>query len=249
MRTETVGNITSLYNYNRSTIFAQQQTIELGKTRIMAGIIITVIVLISIVTFMHYRHVLKTKTQAYMIISDKLADVEIEKESISELLKMRIKHQNDLITKMKNSQDYMSEQIAQMQLSHEEEVKRLLEEEAVLSESEKRLRNELKKYCTHSTRNAMLKDETVQYFTKFKSPNHHLKMPSKRDWFKLKKVFENYRLEFSSISKELTDNELYTYMLLELGIPNKNIANLLNVSPQRITQLKQQIQEKVSKQG
>lgn len=230
-RIETVHQMAALYDYHRFQQKADQEVLAASEARNRANIAIVFIVLISIAActlFIMYRRgkqkQLDKLSEECLVVSGLLAKARME-----------------LDEERKATTD-----------SFEIEIQEKLEEKTnEVKELEGRLQ-QLEEHYHSATLLATLEErknsEAVKNIRKRAAWKHGAILPSADDWIKLTNQF---RLDFphyySTLTqgKKLSIKELRTCMLLMLDFKEGEIAVLLDVKPQRVTNIKKRVNMKL----
>ena len=230
-RIETVHQMAALYDYHRFQQKADQEVLAASEARNRANIAIVFIVLISIAActlFIMYRRgkqkQLDKLSEECLVVSGLLAKARME-----------------LDEERKATTD-----------SFEVEIQEKLEEKTnEVKELEGRLQ-QLEEHYHSATLLATLEErknsEAVKNIRKRAAWKHGAILPSADDWIKLTNQF---RLDFphyySTLTqgKKLSIKELRTCMLLMLDFKEGEIAVLLDVKPQRVTNIKKRVNMKL----
>ena len=246
-KTEVILNIQGLYNYNKRALEAKQNKLELEQNKSRTTKIYVAIFFICCIFSFSFYCLLKKKESHYQYVFNRLVDVEAEKERLTEIMYEHEKYISEMQQQLEENTS-SNQELLNMQEEQLRQKEVFQNEIALLSEQSQSLRKEISGMRHYKAKNLLYGNDTVQYFLKFKSPNILLKSPTRRDWTKLIKTFEQYLSEDKMFFEDFSENERKTYMLMELSIPNKNIASLLHISAPRVSQIKKQVQDKIGKQ-
>jgi tetratricopeptide (TPR) repeat protein len=230
-RIETVHQMAALYDYHRFQQKADMEALAASEARNRANIATVLIALILIVgctLFVRYR---KSK--------QKELD-EISKECIV-IRGLLAEARMELDEERSSAEDNLE---AEMQ-------EKLEEKTAEVKELENRLQ-QLEEHYHSVTQLATIEDrknsEAVKAIRKRAEWKHGSVLPSADEWIKLTNQF---RLDFPHYyatlaqGRELSTKELRTCMLLMLDFKEGEIAVLLDVKPQRVTNIKKRVNMKL----
>ena len=232
-RIETVHQMAALYDYHRFQQKADEEALAASEARNRANIAIVLVALISIVTctlFIWYR---KSKHKEL----DKLSE---DCLVISGLL---AKARMELDEERKAADSYDSIE-AEMQEKLEEKSNEVKELESRLQQLEEHYRSVAQLDSREKKKNS----EAVKAIRKRAEWKLGACLPSADEWLKLTNQF---RLDFPyyyatlTQGKKLSINELRTCMLLMLDFKEGEIAGLLDVKPQRVTNIKKRVNMKL----
>ena len=230
-RIETVHQMAALYDYHRFQQKADTEALAAAEARNRANIAIVLAVLVSIAAtalFIWYR---KSKQRQL----DRLSD---ECLVISGLLaKARAE-----LDEERNATDDSQE--AEMQEKLEEKTSEVNELESRLQQLEEQYRSATQLATLEERKNS----EAVKTIRRKAVWRNGVTLPSANDWIKLTNQF---RLDFPyyyltlTKGKKLSMKELRTSMLLMLDFKEGEIAVLLDVKPQRVTNIKKRVNMKL----
>lgn len=232
-RIETVHQMAALYDYHRFQQKADEEALEASEARNRANIAIVLVALISIATctlFIWYR---KSKHKEL----DKLSE---DCLVISGLL---AKARMELDEERKAADSYDSIE-AEMQEKLEEKSNEVKELESRLQQLEEHYQSVAQLDSREKKKNS----EAVKAIRKRAEWKFGAHLPSADEWLKLTNQF---RLDFPyyyatlTQGKKLSINELRTCMLLMLDFKEGEIAGLLDVKPQRVTNIKKRVNMKL----
>ena len=232
-RIETVHQMASLYDYHRYQQKADMEALAASEARNRANIAIVLTVLLSIaacILFIWYR---KGKRMEL----DKLSE---ECLVISGLL---AKARMELDEERKAADSYDSLE-AEMQEKLEEKKNEVRELESRLQQLEEHYRSVTQLATLENKKNS----EAVKTIRKKTEWKHGTLLPSADDWIKLTNQFRlDFPHYFSTLTKgkKLSVKELRTSMLLMLDFKEGEIAALLDVKPQRVTNIKKRVNMKL----
>ncbi|MBQ9669250.1 MAG: hypothetical protein IJV45_11005 [Prevotella sp.] len=224
MRTETVKRISALYQYQSFQRMAELSAKKTRKAQQTTLLVITLGLLLCMACLVYYRRYRKRKM-------------------------MQIKHLFDSYSKANEDYLKLTEEVETLRTDY-----RLLEEQKK-SEVED-LRCSLDKFerrwqsiGRRDKEVAMLNSGIVRQFHEKASGNVKACQVSDYEWQKLLFQFQNSMAAASIIMedgrKRLSVPEMRAFVLLTLGFTNSELLALLSCSPQRITNIKSIINEKL----
>lgn len=230
-RIETVHQMATLYDYHRFQQKADQEALAASEARNRANTAIVLIVLVSIVTctlFIMYRRGKQKQidklSEECLVVSGLLAQARME-----------------LDEERKATTDSLE---AEMQEKLEEKSNEVKELENKLQQLEEHYHSVTQLATLEERKNS----EAVKAIRRRAEWKHGAVLPSADDWIKLTNQF---RLDFPHYyatltqGKKLATKELRTSMLLMLDFKEGEIAVLLDVKPQRVTNIKKRVNMKL----
>ena len=232
-RIETVHQMAALYNYHRFQQKADMEALAASEAKNRANVAVVLIVLISIATctiLIWYR---KGKQK----VIDKLSE---ECLVIGGLL---AKARMELDEERKAADSYDSLE-TEMQEKLEEKSNEVKELEGRLQQLEEHYRSVTQLDSLEKKKNS----EAVKAIRKRAEWKHGARLPSADEWIKLTNQFRlDFPYYYSTLTqgKKLSINELRTCMLLMLDFKEGEIAVLLDVKPQRVTNIKKRVNMKL----
>ena len=237
---ETVHQMAALYDYHRYQQKADMEELAAAEARGRANIAIVLTVLLGIaacILFIRYRKGKQKEmdrlSKECLVISGMLAKARMEIDEVRKAAEERVNEAQ--------SHDTLE---AEMQEKLEEKTNEVKELEGRLQQIEEHYR-----YITHlSSMEKRKNSEAVRAIRAKTEWRHGAKLPTADDWIKLTNQF---RLDFPHYyttlvqGKKLATNELRTCMLLMLDFKEGEIAVLLDVKPQRVTNIKKRVNTKL----
>jgi flagellar basal body-associated protein FliL len=222
-RTETVHQMTSMYNYQRFQSIAHKESRSAERLRWFILLVIIVSAVSSFAIFLYFSLSKKKREYEYNELVQKY------ETSLSDYNKL-----TDDVEKLK---------------SHDEGLLAKKEQETeLLREQLQHLRDDL---LAIRQQNSILKFENSDIIGKFKEMakgKNGYSLPTNNDWEELQRQFAcQMPLTYAAMGRNniLSFQELNTCILLIAGISNGEIAVLLDSSPQHITNMKKKINKKL----
>ncbi len=253
MQMETIHRMSALFNYNRFQKLAQDNEKRANKNRMILIIIVGLVIIIALILWNLYqsdkrkrqRELEKLKSD-YASATDeynknlhtlKLLE-ETHKSTISEMLKELIHTQDENISFRQQLED----QIAQYETTKEE----LENENESLKEKIARLQKEegISKYIDKSKR---FKDTAIvdRFMLIAESP---LMMPEDDEWEELVNTTSDYYPELIRDMDKLQGisvQEIRLCILVAMSIRESDVARMMGVSNQRVTNIKSALNKKL----
>jgi len=223
MRTETVHQMTSMYNYQRFQSIAHKESRSAERLRWFILLVIIVSAVSSFAIFLYFSLSKKKREYEYNELVQKY------ETSLSDYNKL-----TDDVEKLKSHDEGL--------LAEKEHETELLKEQL------QHLRDDL---LAIRQQNSILKFENSDIIGKFKEMAKGKKgysLPTNNDWGELQRQFaRQMSLTYAAMGRNniLSFQELNTCILLIAGISNGEIAVLLDSSPQHITNMKKKINKKL----
>lgn len=239
-RIETVHQMAALYNYHRYQQKADAEALAAAEARHRANIAIVLMVLFAIAAATAFLRFRKSKqqqldriSQEYMVVSGLLDKARIEL---------------DEARRTAEAKDGAAQNLDSMETEMQEKLEEKTNE---VRELEDRLQQVEHYYRTATHPSSIEKkknSEAVKAIRRRAEWKHGSTLPSIDEWLKLTSQF---RLDFPHYyatltkDKKLATKELRTCMLLMLDFKEGEIAVLLNVKPQRVTNIKKRVNTKL----
>jgi hypothetical protein len=243
-RIETVHQRAALYNYHRYQQKADAEALAAAEARHRANIAIVLMVLFAIAAATAFLRFRKSKqqqldriSQEYMVVSGLLDKARIEL---------------DEARRTAEAKDGAAQNLDSMETEMQEKLEEKTNE---VRELEDRLQQVEHYYRTATHPSSIEKkknSEAVKAIRRRAEWKHGSTLPSIDEWLKLTSQF---RLDFPHYyatltkDKKLATKELRTCMLLMLDFKEGEIAVLLDVKPQRVTNIKKRVNTKLFGDG
>ena len=223
-RAETIHRMASLYNYHQYQLTAER---AMKSTAVLRFIIVTILFAVLFIISAIVRHYRRYKSRHLAEITKLSVDYHQAKLSLSKVM--------DELHELKSNQSAF---IA----AKEREIVKLKD---MVKEHETRWLN----ISQREKESVLNNQELVCLFRKKAGGGRNNPLPTENQWNHLKTLFD----QFFSTATSTTDRrfsslsilELRVYMLIMLKFTNGEIAVLLDVTPQRITNIKSRINHKL----
>jgi len=232
-RTETVHQMAALYDYQRLQQKADMEALAASKAEYHANIAIVVIamILIAICTlFIRYRSSKHKQIEKLgedcLIISAQLDKARMELEE----QRRAAENQESLEAEMQEKMEEKSNEVRELE-DRLQQIEVQYRSVTQLASLEKRKNN-----------------EAVKAIRKKAEWKYGATLPSADDWIKLANQFRlDFPIYYAALTQgnKLSANELRTCMLLMLDFKEGEIAVLLDVKPQRVTNIKKRVNMKL----
>ena len=232
-RIETMHQMAALYDYHRYQQKADMEALAAAEARNRANIAIALIVLILIASGIIFTKYRKSKQKEL----DKMSEECLVISGLLSKARMELDEERKATESLDNLEAEMQEKI-------EEKTNEVKELENRLQQLEAHYRSVTQLASLESRKNS----EAVKAIRKKAEWKHGAILPSADDWIKLTNQF---RLDFPHYyailtqGNKLATNELRTCMLLMLDFKEGEIAVLLDVKPQRVTNIKKRVNMKL----
>ena len=230
---EAVHQMAELYNYHRFQQKADMEALAATKARNLANIFVVLIVLISITACAFFIWFRKSKqgeldkiSKECLVVSGLLAKARMELNE-----ERRASEKN---TAVAQSLDRLENE---MQEKLEEKTNEVKELENKLQQLEEHYRSATHLASMETKKNS----EAVKVIRKRAEWKHGSTLPSADEWIKLTNQFRlDFPYHYATLTqgKKLATMELRTCILLLLDFKEGEIAVLLDVKPQRVTNIK-----------
>ena len=221
-RSETLARMSAVYDYSQSQQIAAEKTLQSSRLRQLLLTLTIVTLITGTIAYQWYRRY-KTKKEE-----------ELEHVSAS-YAKLRRKHERikgELAAQTTDNQRLRDNQV------EAEKLKQQLDE----------YRQLFNNYSAEKREGALLKSKIVKSFKQMAIPKFRTIKPDQADWnrliFKTRQFLPSFCIHIFD-QNILTRQEMYTCLLLRLKFKNGEIANLLETSPQRISNIKSSITRKL----
>ena len=216
-RTADTHRITALYDYQRFKDRAEIETRKAERARMELFLLLLLFALTVIVGFSFYRQYRLKRIRNIILLSTQL------EQSITQYRKAR------------NESDLLKKDIETLKRRKEQEIKSL---EKKMLDYEERWR----RVSGNDKMAVLMRDDIVIKFREMSRGRFNAGQPNSEDWEILRAKFaQNMNSAYAVIDGQdtkLSELEKRVYMLTMLGFTNGEISALLEVSPQRITNLK-----------
>lgn len=232
-RVETVHQMAALYDYHRFQQKADMEALAASEARNRANMAIVLFVLVSIATcalLIWYRKgkqkELDRLSEECLVVSGLLAKARME------------------LDEERKAAENLDSLEAEMQEKLEEKTNEVKELENRLQQLEEHYHSVIQLDSMDSIKNS----EVVKTIRKKAEWKHGSRLPSVDDWIKLTNQFRlDFPYYYSMLTKgnKLATKELRTCMLLLLDFKEGEIAVLLDVKPQRVTNIKKRVNMKL----
>ncbi len=223
-QTEVIHQSTALYNYQRHAVSAERAFAQVKIARIsMVGIVFAGCALFY-VTILFFRRQQRQKKE---MVRELLSSLNSSRRSLRQLEEEceLLKHRQDVLSEKKKA-----------------EIARLKD---VISEHEQRWQS----ISDEKREAAVLDSQLVRHLRKYAGGNKRMAPPTVSDWNELRDMFKHELPMAYAImggkETELTHNEQCVMILHLLKFSTNEIAILLDCSPQRVSNIKTQINIKL----
>ena len=228
IRTHAIHQMTSLYNYHRYLEKADAESkraLRIKSYLMLSVFLIAVVILVSVIAFLNLAHKKKLREKEAEALRRDYENVIVKKEQAVRELDM-LKDNHDQLKKEKENE------IVELNKQIREYAKRVLPAEKLVG---------------NDPQLSLLIEDFHQKASRKKSTA----LPLKSDWVRLVHLFaKSQPVAYASIGREnvLSSQELKVCILLLLDFTNGEIISLLNISPQRMTNVRTNINEKLFKE-
>ena len=228
-RMETVHQMATLYDYHRYQQKADMEVLAAAEASNRANIAIALIVLTLIASGIIFAKYRKSKQKEL----DKMSEECLVISGLLAKARMELEEERKVTESLDNLETEMQEKI-------EEKTNEVKELENRLQQLEEHYHAVTQLASLEKRKNS----EAVKAIRKKAEWKHGTELPSANDWIKLTNQF---RLDFPHYyatldqGNKLATKELRTCMLLMLDFKEGEIAVLLNVKPQRVTNIKKRV--------
>ena len=224
MRTMSVKRISSLYQYHSYQRKAEQSARKARKVQQTTVLVGSLGVLICLLCFVSYRRYRKNKLIQIQQLADSYSKARDDFQKLS-----------DEIETLKT--DY--KQLTSQKETEIEDLKSLL----------KKFEGRWQSVSRNDKEVVMLNSGIVKIFHEKARNSFNISPVSEYEWQKLLFQFQNSmaaaRIIMEDGERRLSESEMRACILLLLGFTNSELSTLLNVSPQRITNIKSIINQKL----
>lgn len=218
---ETVIKMSSLYNYTRNQKIAEAMT---GEARRKQNIIYFVIIIAGVIICLSgakYRQYKLKNEEEIIRLNDNYVEAVEKIQALETEIDMLQKDQKALLTEKQQNIEALNVMIE----NYKDQYNNM-----ECNEKEKMLFN-----------NSVTKD-----FKQMSVPKLGTRKPTPNDWKRLLAILKIYHTSlYNMINDKLPQQELYICILTRLDFSNKEISILLETSPQRITNAKASVNEKL----
>lgn len=217
-----VANVKGLYDYCRYQKIAKEKSLEVQKAWFIAFALAALCVCAAIVSYLVYRNYQHRKLMEISVMASNYNEAKASLEKAkTELDLMEANNQAFRNDKEKEIR-LLQEKVDNYEKQYEEIVK--LEEETIVLDS-----------------------DIVKTFRIMSRPKRNASSPSDIDWEKLLNTVKNGLPSFYAFitDKFLSEMELYICILVRLDFSSKEIALLLNTTPQVVTNTKAKANHKL----
>ena len=223
LRTEVVGQMSSMYNYHRFEKIAERE--ERAATRMRRTIFLMLFVSVVIAFLLYWLYRVNKRKRQLETEQLKLNYVQAKADYGRKEEELRLLMTNN----------------EQLQHIKEQEIEQL--RNAIAGYKEKLLSVNVPEEHTNKSLEII-----VRFFRQRASGMRNAPAPSKREWKELIRAFKiNMPAEQLVVCSEglLATNEQRTCILLLLGFSNNEVATLLETTPQRVSNIKSRINRKL----
>ena len=248
IRTHAVHQMSSLYNYHRYLEKANaesQRATRIKSYFILSVFLIAVVILVAIIVFLQLAHKKKLKEKEAEALKRDYANAINKKEQIVKELELLKSNHDQLMESEEAAKSTLASvkaQNAQMIADKEKEIVELNKQ--ILELSRRVL--PANKLVGNDPQLSLLIDD----FHRKSSRKKNTSMPSKNDWGRLVYLFaQSQPIAYASIGREnvLSTQESRACILLLLDFTNSEVISLLDVSDQRMTNIRASINDKLFK--
>ena len=215
-RTEAIKNMTSLFNYHRYQHQAEAESLAAAQSRIRYQSLVAILLLIIMLSVFYYKRYRNRKLQEFVMLS--------------------------------SNYDRTKEELARIKQQHENAMQEKSEELRILSESVASYESRFKLLSYHERKSAFANSDIVKTLREKTNWHKDQVLPTAVEWDTLLRLFaQNMSSTYEAIGGRsvLSLLELRTCILVLLGFSNKDLTILFNISQQRITNLKEIINNKL----
>ena len=248
LRTHTVHQMSSLYNYHRHLEKANAESRKAARIKsylILSAFLIAVVILVAIIVFLHLTHKKKLKEKEAEALRRDYANAINKKEQTVKELEL-LKSNHDQLLK---SEEAAKSALATVKAQNDQLITDKEKEIAELNNQIQELARRVlpaKKLVGDDPQLSLLIDD----FHRKASRKKNTAMPSKSDWGRLVHLFaQSQPVAYASIGREnvLSTQELRACILLLLDFTNSEVISLLDISDQRMTNIRASINYKLYK--
>ena len=248
IRTHAVHQMSSLYNYHRHLEKANAESRRATRIKsylILSVFLIAVVILVAIIVFLYLTHKKKLREkEAEALRRDYANAIKKKEQTVKELEILKSNHVQLMESEeaARSALATVKAQNAQMIADKEKEIVELNRQ--ILELSRRVL--PYKKLVGDNPQLSLLIDD----FHRKASRKKNTAMPSKNDWGRLVHLFAQSQLvAYASIGREnvLSTQELRACILLLLDFTNSEVISLLDISDQRMTNIRASINYKLFK--
>ena len=246
LRTHTVHQISSLYNYHRHLEKANaesRRTARIKSYLILSAFLIAVVILVAIIVFLHLAHKKKLKEKEAEAMRRDYANAIEKKEQIVKELELLKSNHNQLL----KSEEAAKSALATVKAQNDQLITDKEKEIAELSNQIQELARRVlpaNKLVGDDLQLTLLIDD----FHRKASRKKNTAMPSRSEWGRLVHLFaQSQSAAYASIGREnvLSTQELRACILLLLDFTNSEVISLLDISDQRMTNIRASINYKL----
>lgn len=218
---ETVIKMSALYNYTRNQKIAEAMAEEARCKQNIIYLIIIIAGVIICLSGAKYRQYKLKKEEEIIRLNDNYVEAVEKIQTLENEIDMLQKDQKALLTEKQQNIEALNVMIE----NYKDQYNNM-----EYNEKEKMLFN-----------NSVTKD-----FKQMSVPKLGTRKPTPNDWKRLLAILKIYHISlYNMINDKLPQQELYICILTRLDFSNKEISILLETSPQRITNAKASVNEKL----
>lgn len=222
MRTESIHQMSALYDYSRSQKQAEQEAEKARKARQAIWIIIALALMALFVMVHYYRRSQAKKRQEIRRLNEALSSARAEHQTVqSELSRLKAKDYEGLIAEKERREQELQQTIDALQAERHQPADRL---------------------------DDLTDSQIAQLFRRKSEQKTERPIPSEAEWRLLEKQFSQdmpATFERFCCGRKLSTLELRTCVLLILGYPESTIVKMTEKSSQAITTAKTRANDKL----
>lgn len=246
---QTIHQISSMYNYQRfqrKAAYEKNCSSMIEKRLLVSLTFLIVIFFLFIITYNNLRRKNKEKAKEVQYYAEAYASAICDRDNFNRELEIL----REDSARLKTSEQHTLEQMKSLRSNN---ALLIAQKEAEIV----KLNKKISEYAERLKLFDVNKDDgslglLCEVFHKKATRQRNISLPSNAEWIKLIRLFSRYQpLAYAKIGRDqiLSSYELRTCTLFLLGFSNNEVQSLLDVSPQRLSNIRFRINKKLFNDG
>lgn len=242
---QTIHQISSMYNYQRfqrKAAYEKNRSSMIEKRLLVSLSFLIVIFFLFIITYNNFRRKNKEKAKEVQYYAEAYASAICDRDNFNRELEIL----REDSARLKTSEQHTLEQMKSLKSNN---ALLIAQKEAEIV----KLNKKISEYAERLKLFDVNKDDgslglLCEVFHKKATRQRNISLPSNAEWAKLMRLFSGYQpLAYAKIGRDqiLSSYELRTCTLFLLGFSNNEVQSLLDVSPQRLSNIRFRINKKL----